>query len=144
MSDPRGLRAERPRFLFSLVLCSTCIISIVRLFFLRQGADAIDTTWDNVGVSNWTVIELNSGIICACLPAVRRFFIHASETSTVSIQQRKNKKSASRLSERLDGPMYALRNVEAADSQQALRDVEAADSQQVLPNNNHPNRVWTP
>lgn len=89
----------------------------MRLFFLRQGTLANDPTWDNVAVSNWTIIELNSGIICACLPAVRRFFKHVGSPSHVSVQK---KKSTSGLSERLDSPMYALRDVEAADSRQAL------------------------
>lgn len=93
------------------------MISIVRLFFLRQGTLASDPTWDNVAVSNWTIIELNSGIICACLPAVRRFFQHVGATSAGSAQKRK---STSGLSERLGSPMYALRDIETADSQQAL------------------------
>ena len=91
----------------------------MRLFFLRQGTLATDPTWDNVAVSNWTIIELNSGIVCACLPAMRRFFIHITSTLAVSAQK---KKSTSDLSDRYDGPMYALRDVEAADSQQALAD----------------------
>ena len=50
---------------------STCIISIVRLFTLRDSIDTDDPTWDNVPTSYWTVVELNCGIICACLPTLR-------------------------------------------------------------------------
>jgi hypothetical protein len=30
-----------------------------------------DSTWDNVPTSYWSVIELNTGILCACLPTLR-------------------------------------------------------------------------
>ena len=89
----------------------------MRLFFLREGTFTTDTTWDNVAVSNWTIIELNSGIICACLPAVRRFFKHVCSTPADSVQK---KHSKSPLSGRLDSPMYALRDIEGGDSQRAL------------------------
>jgi hypothetical protein len=50
---------------------STCIISIVRLFTLRSAINTTDPTWDNVPTSYWTIIELNSGILCASLPTLR-------------------------------------------------------------------------
>jgi hypothetical protein len=49
----------------------TCIISIVRLCFLRAGINTHDPTWDNVPVAYWSVIELNSGIICASAATLR-------------------------------------------------------------------------
>ena len=50
---------------------STCIISIVRLFTLRSAIDTHDPTWDNSPTSYWTIVELNCGILCACLPTLR-------------------------------------------------------------------------
>lgn len=47
---------------------STCAISLIRLNYLKQGPDF---TWDNVPTSGWSVSELCSGIICACLPTLR-------------------------------------------------------------------------
>ena len=47
---------------------STCAISLIRLGYLKQGTDF---TWDNVPTSGWSVSELCSGIICACLPTLR-------------------------------------------------------------------------
>lgn len=52
---------------------STCVISIVRLFTLRSAVNTTDATWDNVPTSYWTVVELNCGILCACLPTLRPF-----------------------------------------------------------------------
>ncbi|CZR68051.1 related to integral membrane protein [Phialocephala subalpina] len=49
----------------------TCSLSIVRIDFLKQAAKSTDFTWDNVEASCWSVIELNSGVVCACLPTLR-------------------------------------------------------------------------
>ncbi|KAG6368121.1 hypothetical protein INS49_002322 [Diaporthe citri] len=46
----------------------TCAISLIRLGYLKQGPDF---TWDNVPTSGWSISELCSGIICACLPTLR-------------------------------------------------------------------------
>lgn len=34
-------------------------------------ADTQNPTWDYLGVSNWSVVEINVGIICTCMPALR-------------------------------------------------------------------------
>src|SRR3569833_52348 len=49
----------------------TCIISIVRLCFLRAAINTQDPTWDNVPVSFWSVVELNCGIVCASAATLR-------------------------------------------------------------------------
>lgn len=51
---------------------STCITSILRITTLDIATSHLDTTWNSIGSSMWTVIESNLGIICACLPALRR------------------------------------------------------------------------
>lgn len=54
-----------------LMLFSACAISVVRLaeLYLQDGAS--DPSWDSSSLSYWTVIELNVGIMCACLPTLR-------------------------------------------------------------------------
>ncbi|PKS05927.1 hypothetical protein jhhlp_007760 [Lomentospora prolificans] len=46
----------------------TCALSIFRIKFLRLTEDF---TWDNVESAAWSIAELSSGIICACLPTLR-------------------------------------------------------------------------
>ncbi|PSN69649.1 hypothetical protein BS50DRAFT_446823, partial [Corynespora cassiicola Philippines] len=49
----------------------TCVISIVRLTTLYRGLNTKDQYWDNAPTAYWSVVELNTGIICACLPTLR-------------------------------------------------------------------------
>lgn len=54
------------------------IVSILRLQSLVHFAVSNNPTWDQADVINWSNIEINVGIICACLPSLRvilvRFF----------------------------------------------------------------------
>lgn len=52
----------------------TCVISLVRLTTLHQGIHTTDPFWDNVPAAYWSVVELNCGILCACLPTLRPLF----------------------------------------------------------------------
>ena len=47
---------------------STCAISVIRVKFLKQGGDQ---TYENIEGSSWSITELCSGVICACLPTLR-------------------------------------------------------------------------
>jgi hypothetical protein len=62
-------------------LRSGCITSILRLHSLYIISRSDDVTWDNVGAATWSSVELNVGIMCACLPPLRplmnRLFPHA-------------------------------------------------------------------
>ncbi|KAF2017379.1 hypothetical protein BU24DRAFT_149608 [Aaosphaeria arxii CBS 175.79] len=49
----------------------TCIMSLVRLSTLHKGINTQDPFWDNAPAAYWSVVELNCGIICACLPTLR-------------------------------------------------------------------------
>ena len=51
---------------------STCAISVVRIEYLHQ---AKDFTWENVASSSWSIGEVSSGIVCACLPTLRPFIM---------------------------------------------------------------------
>ncbi|KAI1204919.1 uncharacterized protein F4807DRAFT_465155 [Annulohypoxylon truncatum] len=46
----------------------TCAISVVRVKFLKLGGDF---TYANVQGSSWSIVELCSGVTCACLPTLR-------------------------------------------------------------------------
>ena len=50
---------------------SVCIISIYRIWTLREAVESEDPPWDNVGAAIWSAIELNCAIICASLPTLR-------------------------------------------------------------------------
>ncbi|EFW21820.1 conserved hypothetical protein [Coccidioides posadasii str. Silveira] len=49
-----------------------CITSIIRTTSLAASSNLQDVTWHTIGVSVWSTIELNTGIICACLPMIRQ------------------------------------------------------------------------
>jgi hypothetical protein len=52
-------------------LNSGCIIGVLRLYYLYQASISTDLTYDNVAPATWSAIELNVGIMCACIPALR-------------------------------------------------------------------------
>ncbi|KAL5350807.1 hypothetical protein ACLOAV_004378 [Pseudogymnoascus australis] len=56
----------------------TVIMSTLRLHSLYIISVSKDVSWDNVGASTWSMVELNTGITCACLPMLKplivRFF----------------------------------------------------------------------
>lgn len=47
------------------------MVSIVRLQSLVNFSNSSNPTWDNLRVSQWSTIEVNVGIICACMPTLR-------------------------------------------------------------------------
>ncbi|KAH7067024.1 hypothetical protein BKA63DRAFT_425415 [Paraphoma chrysanthemicola] len=52
-----------------------CIVSILRLHSLYLASITKDPTYENVGVANWSCIELNTAILCACLPTLRPLIV---------------------------------------------------------------------
>lgn len=54
-----------------------CITSVLRITTLNIATSYKDITWDSIPSSMWTVIESNLGVICACLPALRRPLLFA-------------------------------------------------------------------
>ncbi|KAL4804535.1 hypothetical protein BDV18DRAFT_32516 [Aspergillus unguis] len=53
----------------AFVLVTSCL----RLHSLMVISDSTDSTYDNVGAAQWSAIECNVALICACLPATRAF-----------------------------------------------------------------------
>ncbi|KAM7190973.1 hypothetical protein V8F20_009511 [Naviculisporaceae sp. PSN 640] len=51
-----------------------CIVSVIRLQFLRLSATSPDRTWDSYFSAIYGVIEPNVGIICACIVTLRPLF----------------------------------------------------------------------
>ncbi|KAH7091696.1 CFEM domain-containing protein [Paraphoma chrysanthemicola] len=47
------------------------VVSILRLRSLVTFANSINPTWDQWDVSHWSIVEINVGLICACMPAFR-------------------------------------------------------------------------
>ncbi|KIX03446.1 uncharacterized protein Z518_06998 [Rhinocladiella mackenziei CBS 650.93] len=48
-----------------------CVTAILRLHALYITSVSTDLTYDNVGAATWSAAELNVGIMCACIPAMR-------------------------------------------------------------------------
>ncbi|KAL7939382.1 putative PTH11-type G-protein coupled receptor protein [Trichoderma chlorosporum] len=52
------------------------VVSILRLRSLIQfGSDSPNPTWDFYDVSVWSVVEINVGLICICLPSLRLLLV---------------------------------------------------------------------
>ncbi|EED17823.1 integral membrane protein, putative [Talaromyces stipitatus ATCC 10500] len=57
--------------MFSLGIFVT-LVSILRLHTLVEFSNTSNLTWDYVELGYWSTIEVDVGIICACLPAIRK------------------------------------------------------------------------
>lgn len=68
----------------------TCIVSLLRLQSLYAVSVSEDISWDNPMAALWSNLEVNIGILCACLPTLKtcivRFFprIFSSNRGTSS------------------------------------------------------------
>ncbi|KAF5026593.1 hypothetical protein F66182_1319 [Fusarium sp. NRRL 66182] len=51
----------------------TVVISFIRIPFL---SDSLDVTWVQVKSTLWSIVEITSAILCACLPTLRPFVRH--------------------------------------------------------------------
>jgi hypothetical protein len=67
-----------------------CAVSIVRLVFLKSGGNRLDFTWDYVTNIVWCLVEMYTGILCACLPYFRAFAKHCFPNATIFHDDRKN------------------------------------------------------
>lgn len=50
-----------------------CGVSIYRLAIIPPGLKNMDATWHYISNIIWCIIEMNTGIICACLPNLKAF-----------------------------------------------------------------------
>ncbi|KFX95781.1 hypothetical protein O988_05637 [Pseudogymnoascus sp. VKM F-3808] len=63
-------------FIFAFGACA-CVTSILRLYSLHIISTSTDIVWDIPDIAKWPSVEVNIGIVCACLPLlkplIRRF-----------------------------------------------------------------------
>lgn len=50
---------------------STCVVSILRLQSLYRISRATDVTWENPLAAIWSCVEINTGILCSCIPTLK-------------------------------------------------------------------------
>ncbi|EEH23269.2 hypothetical protein PABG_05480 [Paracoccidioides brasiliensis Pb03] len=67
----------RCRDKFALVLVFSlgafvCVTSIIRATTVASSSTMNDLTWTAIPATIWSVVECNTGIICACLPMIRQ------------------------------------------------------------------------
>lgn len=53
---------------------SVCFTSAMRMMALKTGAKSSDPNRGTLGSTVWTIVEADTGIICACLPMLRAPF----------------------------------------------------------------------
>ena len=75
VSPSPPLYAYEPKTDFSIIkltetLQSACIVSVITLWLRIDELDFYDRTWDVVTLWLMTVVEMNVGVIVACMPAV--------------------------------------------------------------------------
>ncbi|KAI9708219.1 MAG: hypothetical protein M1820_004173 [Bogoriella megaspora] len=58
----------------------TTIVACIRLAQLRHYAKTTNPTMDDVGPDVWTMLELNVGVFCVCMPAARKFLVRRFPT----------------------------------------------------------------
>ncbi|KAG9189447.1 hypothetical protein G6011_06315 [Alternaria panax] len=82
------LKVQRPRrekfalvIIFSLGTFS-CIASIVRLYSVGIYTESRDPFFDSVPINVWSMVEINVGILCACIPATKALFSKAQRHRT--------------------------------------------------------------
>ncbi|KAF3895819.1 putative Plasma membrane protein Pth11-like [Trichophyton interdigitale] len=80
-----------------------CITSIYRVTLVAASSGTTDVTWATTPISSWSAVEVNSGIICACLPMARQTLSHVfscclppqtTKNSSISPSQGYNNNSA--------------------------------------------------
>ncbi|KAF2033593.1 hypothetical protein EK21DRAFT_58065 [Setomelanomma holmii] len=60
----------------------SCIASIVRLYSVRIYTESKDPFFDSVAINTWSMVEINIGIWCASIPALKALFSKAQRERT--------------------------------------------------------------
>ena len=58
-----------------LTASSACVASIIRVPYIAH-ISLIDPSWSDVYGAIWSVVELDMGIVSACLPTLRPLYMH--------------------------------------------------------------------
>lgn len=96
---------------------SVTVVSCLRLQSLVHFATSNNPTWDQVEVVRWSNIEINIGIVCACLPAIRVILVRMFPTILGSSRNTSNHAYANYGSHGITGGGSALRSVNRNKSQ---------------------------
>jgi hypothetical protein len=75
--------------------CSTLIVSCLRIERVLSYAKSQNPTWDNIPADYWSVMEANLGVLCVCMPSLRRSLAQRFPTLFGSSVQNSNKYSYS-------------------------------------------------
>ena len=77
-----------------LTLLSVCVASVIRVPYIAR-VSLLDPSWSDVYGAIWSIVELNLGIVSACLPTLRPLFLHVFHDGYGSTSRRQpvNKKS---------------------------------------------------
>lgn len=84
---------------------SVAVVSILRLrSLIKFGSNSLNPTWDFLDVGIWSVVEINVGLICVCLPSLRVLLVRifprlqgTTERYARSSKRSRSNKRASRL-----------------------------------------------
>ena len=58
-----------------LIALSVCVASVIRVPYIAR-MSLEDPSWSDVYGAIWSIVELNLGIVSACLPTLRPLFLH--------------------------------------------------------------------
>lgn len=75
LSVPLHCLLNFSRLRLILTFPSVTAVSILRLQALVAFATSTNFTWDNYNIHFWSTIEINIGIMCACMPALRQILV---------------------------------------------------------------------
>ncbi|KAL4890281.1 hypothetical protein BDV59DRAFT_204466 [Aspergillus ambiguus] len=67
---------QRTLLLILFVMGSfACVVAIIRIVTMVPFMHSNDFTWYKVTIAKWCMVEINVGIICACLPTMRPLLV---------------------------------------------------------------------
>lgn len=72
MNVPRSQKAGL-LFVFSVGFF-VCLISVLRTIWLKAQYPRPDFTWDLTSIANWSIVEMNIAVVCACLITLKPLF----------------------------------------------------------------------
>jgi hypothetical protein len=103
--------------IFSLGIFS-CIASIVRLHSIRIYTESKDPFYDSVPINVWSMVEINIGIYCASIPALKAIFVR-TQGNTRSTGYRYHSRDQSGAT-KLSGSKITARGVSSNKSQSSV------------------------
>ncbi|KAL7926952.1 putative PTH11-typeG-protein-coupled receptor [Trichoderma austrokoningii] len=104
----KGLNLDwRRKVGVGMMFCIGAFVTVVSILRLRSlikfGSDSLNPTWDFFDVSIWSVVEINVGLVCVCLPSFRVLLVRVfpklqGTTERYGRSSRRNRSSNKRTS----------------------------------------------